>query len=89
MTIADLAWVMWEHISDFALAVKGAKPAAGEYPAYDAWMQKLYARPTVQKAIEGRRRGMTKSGIIERLKAKAQQDGMRSVSIAAIEEYGL
>lgn len=80
-TIADLAWVMWEHIADFALSFREIN-LIGKYPAYDAWLQKLYARPTFKKALAGRRDGLVKYGLMDKIKAKAVEQGM-----AIPEEY--
>lgn len=73
-TTADLSWVMWEHIADFALSFRGTT-LIGKYPAYDAWVQRMYSRPAVAKAIAGRREGLVRTGILEMVKARAKEDG--------------
>lgn len=73
-TTADLSWVMWEHIADFAFSFRGTT-LIGKYPAYDAWVQRMYSRPAVAKAIAGRREGLVRTGILEMVKARAKEDG--------------
>lgn len=65
LTVADLSWVMWEHIADFLFRLKGSDiNPPGKYPAYEAWAARLYARPACKKAIERRADGFRKEGMI-------------------------
>lgn len=65
---------MWEHVADVVLTIRRID-LSGRYPAYDAWVQSMYQRPTVQKAIAGRKEHFAKTGLFDHLKAKAEQNG--------------
>lgn len=56
-TVADLSFVMWENVVELLHARKGID-LKGQYPAYDAWKEKLFERPTCKKAIARRAEAM-------------------------------
>lgn len=75
LTYADLSWVMWEHIADFVSSWESIDLGhGGKYPAYDAWMARLYARPSCAKAIQGRAEGLKKSGLLNLVEQKLKED---------------
>lgn len=57
LTVADLSFVMWEHVVDFIHA-RRAIDLKGKYPAYDAWKERLFERPACKKAIASRAEAM-------------------------------
>lgn len=68
MTVADLAWVMWESIATFAYTLL-EKKFVGEYPAYDEWIERVTSRAACQKALQMRAEGLKKHGVPTRPKA--------------------
>lgn len=71
VTVADLAWVMWESIASYAYPILGKK-FQGEYPVYDEWIERLKSRPTCQKVLKMREDGFKKHGVPQR--QKSQED---------------
>ncbi|KAI1469864.1 glutathione S-transferase [Daldinia caldariorum] len=69
VTVADIAWVMWEHIALVLLKMQGID-LEGKYPHYEAWYKKLSERPAVQK------------GIAIRMKQMAQMDAVKAADAA-------
>ncbi|KAI1808231.1 glutathione S-transferase [Daldinia bambusicola] len=64
VTVADLAWVIWEHMAIVLLKVLGIN-LEGKYPHYEAWYKKLAERPVVQKAIAIRMQQLAKVGAVK------------------------
>ncbi|KAI2606303.1 glutathione S-transferase [Hypoxylon fragiforme] len=62
MTVADLAWVMWEQIGTLILLFQDIH-LEGKYPHYDAWYKKLLERPTVRKVLLSRTKSLRESGL--------------------------
>ncbi|KAI1481799.1 hypothetical protein K445DRAFT_314995 [Daldinia sp. EC12] len=61
VTVADLAWIIWEQMADVLLNVMDIH-LEGKYPHYDAWYKKVLERPAVKKAVDLRMQELAKMG---------------------------
>ncbi|KAI1847061.1 hypothetical protein JX266_006936 [Neoarthrinium moseri] len=60
-TYADLSFVAWEDGMRVKFPEFGLEKRASEYPNYNAWYQRLIARPAVAKALRINREEMAKA----------------------------
>ncbi|KAI1269302.1 thioredoxin-like protein [Xylariaceae sp. FL1019] len=75
MTIADLSWFIWEQIINFLMGVNQVPIPEGKYPHYDAWYKAIEKRPSAQRAIDSRNRGIAKMRAERTLPGLDNEDG--------------
>ncbi|MCJ1461490.1 glutathione S- transferase, nitrogen catabolite repression regulator [Pseudocyphellaria aurata] len=49
---ADLSFVVWSNMMPYLFGDEKLPDFSGEYPSYHAWLERLNARPAVQKVLQ-------------------------------------